>query len=429
MRIIYIQQHFSTGKGEGGIRSYNLVRTWVRRGHDVTVIAGTSWRDKSLQVDDRRWAHERELDGFHLVQLGVFYSNHQGFLARIRAFLLFALLACREVWRRGADLVYASSTPLTVSIPALFGRWFRGTPYVFEVRDLWPDLPIAMGIVRNPVLKWLLYTWERVTYAWAWRLVALAPGIKEGILRRAAIKPSRVAMIPNGSDTENLRPLGRLPRKHLPIPEDCLALGYTGTHGRANGLDAVLNAAAVLKRRGVRDVVLVLIGDGREKPRLQQRARDEGLDNVCFVGLFSKALYNQVLAELDVGMQILLNVPGFYYGTSPNKFFDYLAVGKPVLVNYPGWMSELVTEHGCGVAVPPDDPEAFADAVERLRRERDRLPDMGRAARALAEAQFSQQKILVELAEFTEELNRPRQPPGKTGPALAASGAPAGGAG
>src|SRR5262249_44962993 len=158
MRIIYIQQHFSTGKGEGGIRSYNLVRTWVQRGHDVTVIAGTSWRDKSLQVDDRRWVHERDLDGFHLVQLGVFYSNHQGFLPRIRGFLLSPFPAPAEVWRGGAALVYASSTPLRVSIPAVFGRWFRGTPYVFEVRDLWPDLPIAMGIVRNPILKWLLYT-------------------------------------------------------------------------------------------------------------------------------------------------------------------------------------------------------------------------------------------------------------------------------
>jgi glycosyltransferase involved in cell wall biosynthesis len=109
-----------------------------------------------------------------------------------------------------------------------------------------------------------------------------------------------------------------------------------------------------------------------------------------------------VLGELDVGMQILLNVPAFYYGTSPNKFFDYLAAGRPVLVNYPGWMSDLVVRHGCGAAVPPDDPEAFADAVERLRESRETLAEMGRAARALAESQFSQQKILVELAEFIE---------------------------
>jgi glycosyltransferase involved in cell wall biosynthesis len=181
-----------------------------------------------------------------------------------------------------------------------------------------------------------------------------------------------------------------------------LALGYTGTHGPANGLDAVLDAAAVLQRRGVQDVAFVLIGDGREKSRLQQRARDEGLTNIHFLGLFNKKEYNQLLAELDVGMQILKNVKGFHWGSSPNKFFDYLAAGKPVLVNYPGWMSQLVSEKDCGVAVPPDDAEAFADGVEKLRAARGQLADMGARGRALAEAEFSQQKILVRLAEFVE---------------------------
>jgi glycosyltransferase involved in cell wall biosynthesis len=403
MNILYVQQHFATGKGEAGVRGYNLVKTLASRGHDVTVICGHNWRDSSLAADRRRWVVERELDGFRVVQIGVFYSNHQSFIKRLWSFFLFGLLACYEVLRRRSDLVYASSTPLTVSIPALCARWIKRTPYIFEVRDLWPDLPIEMGIIRNPFIKRALYFWERVAYRCAAKLVALAPGIKREIEKKANVDGSRVAMIPNGSDTENLRPLGRLPRRLLPIPEEALALGYTGTHGIANGLDAVLDAAAVLKRRGVCDVVFVFIGDGREKARLINRARAEELDNVCFVGLFNKSQYNEALAELDAGMQILMNVPAFYYGTSPNKFFDYLAAGKPVLVNYPGWMSDLVTEHGCGVAIRPDDPEAFADAVERLNRQRHRLDEMGRAGRALAESRFSQQKILVDLAQFIEE--------------------------
>jgi glycosyltransferase involved in cell wall biosynthesis len=402
MRILYVQQHFATGSGEAGVRGYNLVQTLVERGHQVTVICGHNWRDSSLQQQQRKLITERDVDGFRVVQLGVFYSNHQSFISRVASFLAFAVLASYEVLRRNADLVYASSTPLTVSIPALIARWVKGTPYVFEVRDLWPDLPIAMGIIRNWVIKRALRFWERVTYRWAWRLVALAPGIKEGIERRGGIAGSRVLMIPNGSDTENLLALGRLPRRNLEIDERLLLLGYAGTLGTANGLNAVLDAAAVLKRRGVRNVAFVLIGDGREKARLAERARREGLDNVHFRGLFNKARYNEVLAELDVGMQILMNVPEFYYGTSPNKFFDYLAAGKPVLINYPGWMAELVSEHGCGVVVRPDDPEAFADAVEKLNTDRRALGTMGDAARRLAESQFSQQRILVELAQFIE---------------------------
>ncbi len=403
MKILYVQQHFATARGEAGVRGYNLVKTLADRGHEVTVICGHNWRDSSLQSNERRRVTVSQLDGFRIVQINVFYSNHQSFLKRVWSFFLFGFLACYEVVRRDADLLFASSTPLTVSLPALCARLLRGTPYVFEVRDLWPDLPIEMGIIRNPVIKRALYLWEWAAYKFARKLVALAPGIKTGIERKANIPARRIAMIPNGSDTERLRPLGRLPRRILPVADNLFALGYTGTHGIANGLDAVLNAATVLQRRGVRDVVFVLIGDGREKLRLQERAAKEGLDNVVFVGLFNKSQYNQVLAELDVGMQILQNVPAFYYGTSPNKFFDYLAVGKPVLVNYPGWMSELVTTHQCGIAVPPDDAEAFADAIETLNPERESLVGMGSRARALAEEQFSQQKILIDLAEFIEE--------------------------
>lgn len=403
MKILYVQQHFATGRGEGGVRGHNLVKTLAARGHDVTVICGCNWRDSSLSVEKNQRVTESELDGCRIVQLNVRYSNHQGFLARIMSFLRFALAASYEVLRRDADLVYASSTPLTVSIPALCVRLLKGTPYVFEVRDLWPDLPIQMGIISNPLIKWPLYAWEWITYRFAWKLVALAPGIKSEIERKAGIPGERVAMIPNGGDTEHLRPLGRLPRTHIPVGEEKLVLAYAGTHGTANGLGAVLDAASVLKRRGVEGAALVLIGDGREKGALQKRAAAEGLDNVHFLGLHNKSVLNRLMAEIDVGMQILKNVPGFYYGTSPNKFFDYLAAGKPVLVNYPGWMSDLVSEHACGAAVPPDDPEAFADAVEQLLARRAELPEMGEAARRLAEEQFSQQKILVDLALFIEE--------------------------
>jgi glycosyltransferase involved in cell wall biosynthesis len=406
VKILYIQQHFATPRGEGGVRGYHLMRTLVARGHDVTVLSGHSWRDRSLAVGRGRWAVEDDRDGFRLVRLGVFYSNHLSFVARLRAFVLFGLLACREVLRRPVDLVLVSSPPLTVVLPALCARWLRRVPYVLEVRDLWPDFPIEMGIIKNRIVQRLLYAFERLAYRHADRLVALAPGIERTIREKAGVPAARVAVLPNASDMDTLRPLPRRSRRHLPASDADLVLGYAGTHGIANGLDAVLDAAAVLKRRGVRDVVFVLIGDGREKPRLVKRAAAAGLDNVRFVGLFGKADYGEVLAELDVGLQILLNVESFRWSTSPNKFFDYLAAGKPVLVNYPGWVAGIVTAAGCGVAVPPDDPEAFADAVERLLGARARLPEMGVAARALAESRFSQSRILEEVARFLESAGR-----------------------
>ena len=404
MRILYVQQHFATGKGEAGVRGYNLVKTLAGRGHEVTVICGVNWRDSSLAGEPGRWVQEKQVEDFRVVQLGVYYSNHQSFAARIWSFLLFGLASCWETVRRPADVVFASSTPLTVSLPALAARLLRRRPYVLEVRDLWPDFPVEIGVIRNPIIKKLLYLWEYIAYKFAARLVALAPGTKEAIQRKAGTLPENVILIPNGSDTANLQPLPGRPRQHIPIDDNSLVFGYTGTHGPANGLDAVLDAAQVLQKRGVTDVAFVLIGDGREKARLQQRAADEGLTNVRFLGLFNKQLYNQVLCELDIGMQILKNVEGFYWGSSPNKFFDYLAVGRPVLVNYPGWMAQIVSENDCGIAVAPDNPQAFADGVEKLLHEHPRLAEIGAHGRATAEAQFSQQKILIDLAEFVEEL-------------------------
>jgi glycosyltransferase involved in cell wall biosynthesis len=159
------------------------------------------------------------------VRLPVFYSNHQGYLARLFSFAGFALLASLETLRRPADLVYASSTPLTVSLPALAARLVRRVPYVFEVRDLWPDLPIAMGILRRRWLIRLLLWWERSVYLRAHRLVALAPGIAEGIRAKAGVPEARVLMVPNGSDTLGLRDLGRPARQQLPLPDGCFVLG------------------------------------------------------------------------------------------------------------------------------------------------------------------------------------------------------------
>ncbi len=167
---------------------------------------------------------------------------------------------------------------------------------------------------------------------------------------------------------------------------------FTGTHGVANGLDAVLDAAAVLKRRGNEAVKLVLIGDGALKGKLMQRARDEQLDNVVFHNAVDKERLAGLLAAANVGLQVLADVPEFYYGTSPNKFFDYLAAGLPVLTNYPGWVADLIREYEIGFAVPPNDPDRFAEALERAAGDRAALIAMGKRARSVAETRFNSRR-------------------------------------
>ena len=177
---------------------------------------------------------------------------------------------------------------------------------------------------------------------------------------------------------------------------------FAGTHGMANGLDAVLDAAAVLKQRGRADIKFLLIGNGKLKSHLQLRAQREGLENVVFHDPVNKARLAGLMRATDVGMQILANVPAFYYGTSPNKFFDYIAAGVPVLNNYPGWLAEMIESNGCGYAVPAADPAAFADALERAAAERDQLVVKGERGLELAEREFDQRVLSDKWARWVE---------------------------
>jgi len=168
---------------------------------------------------------------------------------------------------------------------------------------------------------------------------------------------------------------------------------FTGAHGIANGLDAVLDVARVLRERHRDDIKIVLVGDGSQKSSLQARAQAEQLTNIVFVPNVTKAKIIGLMAEADVGLQVLANVPAFYDGTSPNKFFDYLASGLPVLINYPGWLADLVEGSGCGYVVPAEEPNMMATVLEGASQNRFDLEEMGVRSRALGESVFDREQL------------------------------------
>lgn len=392
MHVLYFHQHFSTPQGSAGTRSYEMAQALIRTGRSVTMVCGSYAQGKTgLTVPFDKGRRRGIVDGIDVIEFDLDYGNHMGFTQRVGVFAKFALGSIGIALREPADVVFATSTPLTAGIPGIFTRWLRRKPFVFEVRDLWPELPKAMGVITNPVVLWLMSILEWVSYRSANRLVGLSPGIVKGIAARGVDK-SRIATIPNGCDldlfadpAEAWRPEG--------VRDDQLLAIFTGTHGPANGLDAVLNAAAVLKERGRDDIRIALIGQGRDKAPLQARAHAENLDNVLFFDPVPKTQLTGLMAGADIGLQILRNVPAFYYGTSPNKFFDYISAGLPVLNNYPGWLAGLIAEHDCGVAVPPDDPNAFADALVTAAEDREGLRHKGEKALALAARAFSRTKL------------------------------------
>jgi glycosyltransferase involved in cell wall biosynthesis len=331
------------------------------------------------------------VDGIEVVEFDLNYSNTDGLFKRSLTFLKFALRSIRLAMIERYDVLFATTTPLTAGIPGIVARWLRGKPFVFEVRDLWPELPRAMGVIRNPLVLWAMSVLEWTSYRSAHRLVGLSPGIVEGITH-CGVPRERIASVPNGCDLDIFATPAQPWRPAQVRTTDLMAV-FAGTHGVANGLDAVLNAAAELKRRGRDDIKLLLIGQGKLKAGLQARAEREGLTNLVFHDPVNKARLAGLMAATDLGLQVLANVPAFYYGTSPNKFFDYIAAGLPVLNNYPGWLAEMIDEHQCGFSVTPDNPIAFADALEQAAANRPALQAMGQRGLALAKTQFARQAL------------------------------------
>lgn len=406
MHILYFHQYFNTPSAAGGTRSYEMARKLVERGHRVTMVCARSGKGElPLSGSSGDEVRTGTVDGISVVQFNLQYSNYMSLPQRTRIFFRYAWNSVKVALGKDYDLVFATSTPLTAGIPGIFARWLRGKPFVFEVRDLWPELPRAMGVVKNPVVLAGMSLLEWATYHSASACIALAPGIKEGIARRSP-NGWRIAMIPNGCDLELFQP-GRRGELDLPgvNPGDCVAV-FTGAHGIANGLDAVLDAARVLLERGRSDIALAFIGDGKLKPHLMNQARSEGLNNCRFFDPMPKDRLNRVVSCCDVGMMILDDVPAFYYGTSPNKFFDYISSGLPVINNYPGWLADMIQTHKCGLAVSPRDPEAFADALCRLADDPGLRREYGKNARRLAEQAFSREKLSTKFANFLEMNGR-----------------------
>ena len=403
MKVLYFAEHFDTPATGGGLRPYQMARRLIQKGHQVTMVCGGDHKRLGLAESGKNNIYRGVIDGIDVVQISMPYSNNDGIGKRSWIFLRFARKAIRIAMKENYDLLFATSTPLTDGLPGIAAKWFRKKKFVFEVRDLWPELPKALGM-KNPFLLWGMSVLEKCSYHAADACVGLSPGICEGIIRRSQ-KGKPVAMIPNGCDLDLFAPSPDKPEVIPGVkPTDTVAV-FTGAHGVANGLDAVLDMAKVLRDKNRDDIKLVFVGEGKMKSYLMERAAMENLSNCIFLGNMPKKELSDVMSRADIGMMVLANVPAFYYGTSPNKFFDYIASGLPVVNNYPGWLADLINANHCGIAVKPEKPELFADAVIQMAEHPEMRKEYGKNARALAEREFARDLLGVRFVDFLEKTS------------------------
>ncbi len=398
MKIIYLHQYFTTPDRVGGIRSYEMARRLVAKGHTVHLLTSSN------ETRDQPGWFTRDIEGIQVHSLPIPYSNRQSNAERIRTFFSFAFGAAQRARSLRADVVFATSTPLTIALPGILAARLKRVPMVFEVRDLWPEAPVAMGALNSPPAIYGAGLLKRLAYRNAAHVVALSPGMKAGVLKQG-VSPQNVTVIPNASDLELFRPGldGSEFREKLGLADKTVLL-YFGTMGEANGLSFVLDGAAELKRRGRDDIAIVLHGDGRERELLEARRVRDNLGNVVFS---SWNLHRNDLARLvaaaDVCLTIYKNVP-VLYTCSPNKMFDSLSAGKPVLTNMPGWLGDLIEKNEAGVFVRPDDAADFADKAEYLAAQPELRKTYGQNARALAAREFSRDLLAAKLEAVLQNV-------------------------
>lgn len=390
MHILYIYQYFTTPKGSSDTRSYEFAQRWVAKGHKITLTTG-NYDLGGLELGEG-FVQKQTIEGINLVIVGTKYSSEQSFYRRIISFLGFTLFSIYVGLKtRGVDVIYATSTPLTVGIPALVLKWLKHIPFVFEVRDQWPETPIEMGIIRNKVLIKLLLWLERLIYKNSAAIFAVSAGMAEDI-RQVAGETKPVYVVPNGADLDIFRPdiNGRAVRQKKRW-DDKLVLIHAGAMGKTNGLDFIIDVAE--KLRDYPDVLFVLIGEGNKKEYLKSRAEELGLVNVEILSSVPRHQLPAVLAAADVVMAIIGKFPIIERHASLNKFYDGLSSGKPILLNYSGWQKKLLEKNKAGFGCELCNIEQFVERVLYIRSHREELDEMGQNARQIAQEKFNRTKL------------------------------------
>lgn len=409
MHILYIHQHFATPAGSTGTRSYEFARRWVKAGHKVTLIAG-HYDIGGLQVSGALY-QKQNIEGINVVVVGTKYSNKQSYLRRITSFLSFCLLSIYAGLRtKGVDVIYASSTPLTVGITAMVIKWAKHIPFVFEVRDQWPEIPIELNIITNRILIKILLWLEKTIYRNCSSIIALSPGQADGIRKvltrdsrnRALTEEKPITVIPNSCDIDMFRPDidGSTIRQRMGW-EDKLVLLHTGAMGKVNGLDFVIEAAEMLKDHS--NIMFVLIGDGNQKPFLESRVKKLGLTNVEILSSVPKRELSDLYAAADIGLVIIGNFPIIEHN-SANKFFDSLSAGKPVLLNYSGWQRKILEDNEAGFGCTLCNLDQFVEKVLHLNSHRQQIEQMGQNARRVAVEKFNRDQLAKQTLELTSSV-------------------------
>lgn len=399
IKILYLYQYFVTDKGKWNVRCYEFAKRLSKAGYEPIII--TSNHDRlDIEVPPKKKVLKTNIEDIDIWIINTKYSQSFGRIKRILSFLMFSLKCIFLSFKiKDFDIIYASSPPLTIAIPAIFISCRRKKPLIFEVRDLWPDVPIKLGILKNKLLIKLSLLLEKFAYKVSKHIIVLSPPVKEKIIEKG-IDKSKISIIPNGSDITYFRiprEVGEKWRKKHPEFNGKKLLVYAGSFGYANGLDYVVELAKYTANKEPK-LFYLLIGEGSEKKKITEFAKEEGLlnKNLFIMDSLQRNYLPEVLSAADIVSSFVIDNPAMY-DNSANKFFDGFAAGKPIAINYLGWQANLLKKTGAGIILDPKDIEKAARELIIFINDEERLKQTGLASSKCADIYFSREKLFEKL--------------------------------
>ncbi len=391
MHLLYLHQYFCPPGGSGNDRSLEFAAEWVKAGHKVTLITSPAYFPADLKAKALQNPAEPFLftcEGIEVISLPVDYSHHMPFMQRIKAWRRFqkkAFTVGKTI--KKVDRIWASSTPLTVGLLGMKLAAYHKTSFVFETVDVWPDVPIDMGILKNPVLKWVARSQARRIYKNAKHIVALSDGMKEQIMSHG-VPENKITVICNGTNLEKFPFVER----HAGETTNVI---YTGTIGISNDLTQLIEAASHLEKKGRKDIHFTILGTGNDEARVKRKAAELKTTTVEFKSQVPKEQVAHLLAKAHIGVVCFANHSSLE-ANSANKFFDYLASGLPVVINYKGWQANMLEQYNCGLSAPQGNLISFAGQIESLADDPGIRKAMGQNARTLAETHFDRRVLALQ---------------------------------
>ncbi|MFO8061368.1 MAG: glycosyltransferase family 4 protein [bacterium] len=377
MKILYLHQYFMTNRSAGGTRSFEIIKYLTEKGHNVELITG-------LSADDKH-----PIKNLTIHSTDTEYSNSMSYTRRLLSFMHFIIKSIKIGIRiKEFDIVFATSTPLTIAIPAIIISRWRRRPFVFEVRDVWPDIPIGLGILTNPLLVIIARLTEHIVYGKASHIIALSTGMRENIIGKG-VPGSKISVVTNMSNIDLFSEAESIRQR---IDEELSTAGkticiYAGTLGYANNVDYILESAKKSAELGS-SVHYIIAGEGRQRPELTAKAQRENIENVTFIPSIAKEDVVSYIKSSDIGLSVFLN-NSVLFDNSANKFFDYLAAGKPVLINYGGWQNDVIENALCGYICDGDNPADMAERIDYLSSNPDLIEEMSQRSLRLGKERFS----------------------------------------